>query len=523
MPFLAKTTRTLGVILALLYTPLAFANSETPSPTQTTDSPKQMLKSFLELMRRDDIPAIIPYLSFSPRLSQERRLEIATEFVELLNSRGIIDFDKASSEPDGKLYDGLPPGQDIVGEIKLNGETIPITVEQVVIPKENIKVWKFSRSFLDEVPRLAEAREEHAYLDKLPSWLLTPQFLDIRAWQWLGLALAIVAAVILGRGLALILMYLGQVITVYFKFAMTGETLREFLPSLRWIGGIIIFSLGRSLLELNLVARQYLGRTENILLVVAAGFFVSRALHVVIEYYRRQFEKENRPQAMSMLPPLEKGLRFVLIVVVVVAFLSASGFNVTALLAGLGVGGLAVALAGQKTIENLFGGVSVILDQPVRVGDFGKFGDVQGTVEDIGLRSTRVRTLDQTLVTIPNAEFSTLKLENFERRPKMRWAVRLGLRYDSTPQAMRKVVSDLREMLLAHPKVHNDPARVRFTNFGASSLDIDIFAFIDARDPNDYWQIVEELNFNVLDIVEKAGLGFAFPSTSVYMEPCQSN
>jgi MscS family membrane protein len=477
-----------------------------------------MVKSFLDLLRRDDVDGMLPYLSFAPGTSQARRLEIAAQFVDLLNAGGVIDLDKASTDVDGKLYDGLPPGVDSVGELKINGETVPLVIEQVSLTKENRKVWRFQKALMDQVPQLHETLEGHAFLEHLPSWLLTPQFLDVKAWQWLGLGFALFTAIVLGRVIAYLLMHLGRVLAVYFKFAMTGETLRDFLPSLSWISGITLFSVLRRFLELHLVARQYLGQGENMLLVLATGFFASRALHAGVDYYRRQFELESRTAAMSMLPPIEKGLRAVLVVVIAVALLSTSGFNVTALLAGLGVGGLAVALAGQKTIENLFGGVSVILDQPVRVGDFGKFGEVQGTIEDIGLRSTRVRTLDQTLVTIPNAEFSTMKLENFERRAKMRWAVRLGLRYDSPAESLKGVVDDLRQMLLDHPRVHNDPARVRFTNFGASSLDIDIFAFLNVQDPNEYWRIVEELNFRVLQIVESRGLSFAFPSTSVYLE-----
>jgi MscS family membrane protein len=187
------------------------------------------------------------------------------------------------------------------------------------------------------------------------------------------------------------------------------------------------------------------------------------------------------------------------------------------LIAGLGVGGLAVALAAQKTIENLFGGATLIADRPVQVGDFCRFGDKIGTVEEIGMRSTRIRTLERTIVTVPNAEFSSLQLENFGQRDMMKFSPRIGLLYATTPDQLRYVLVEIRRMLYAHPKVSNDPARVRFVNFGDSSLDIDIFAYVHATDFSEYLGIAEDLNLRIMDIVAESGTGFAFPSNTTYV------
>jgi len=318
-------------------------------------------------------------------------------------------------------------------------------------------------------------------------------------------------------------MLVGEFIGKRYSFWTTQTGRAAALPSLRWIAGIVIFRLLRSGLELTLENRQYLNTSENFILVIAFTMLAMNILHMVIAYYQVVFDRQGRKAAIGMLQPIEKGAKALIVMVCLLAALRTLGFNVTAILAGLGVGGLAVALAGQKTIENLFGGISVILDQPVRVGDSGRFGDVSGTVEEIGLRSTRVRTLDQTLVTIPNAEFSMLKLENFERRSKMRWAPRLGLRYDTTSEQMQTVLTRVRELLLAHPMVLNEPARVRFTNFGPSSLDIDVYAFLKTEDLNEYWAVVEDLNLKLMAIIAECGVGFAFPSTSVYLEKNSSS
>jgi MscS family membrane protein len=196
---------------------------------------------------------------------------------------------------------------------------------------------------------------------------------------------------------------------------------------------------------------------------------------------------------------------------------SSLSVNVMALIAGLGVGGIAVALAAQKTIENLFGGVTLIADRPVRPGDFCRFGDRVGTVEEIGLRSTRVRTLDRTIVTIPNAEFSTLQLENFAERDQIRFHTILGLRYETGSDQLRHVLASVRRLLLSHPRVSADPARVRFVQFGAYSLDLEIFAYVRTADWNEFLAIREDLLLRLMDIVEASGTGFAFPSETHYV------
>ena len=415
----------------------------------------------------------------------------------------------------------------MVGQVQVANQSLPIELERIAVSAESRadnhsdirRAWQFSSEFVQSVPELTERLTHNDWLNNLPSWLVEPAFLNIKAWQWLGLVLALILAMGLSGLVAFLLLHLGRImIGSRFSIIMTTDSEREALPSMRWIAGVLTFRMLRATLELNLETRQYLSTTEKVVLIIAFVLLAMHLLHIVIKYYQGTFDSQGRRAAAGMLQPIEKGIKALVVIVSILAILSAFGFNVTAVLAGLGVGGLAIALAGQKTIENLFGGVSIILDQPVRVGDFVRSGDISGTVEDIGLRSTRLRTSDQTLVTIPNAEFSMMKLENFERRSKIRWAPKLGLRYETKPDQMRLVLLRIKELLIGHPMVLNDPARVRFVGFGPSSLDVEIFSFINAQDLHQYWAVVEDLNLKLMSIVEECGTGFAFPSTTVYVE-----
>jgi MscS family membrane protein len=197
------------------------------------------------------------------------------------------------------------------------------------------------------------------------------------------------------------------------------------------------------------------------------------------------------------------------------------GVPLTPVLAGLGVGGVAVALAAQNSVENLLGGLNLFMDRPVRVGDFCRFGDRVGTVEEIGLRSTRVRTLDDTVVAVPNAAFSKLELENYSRRRKFWYHPRLQLEKTSSADQVRFVLVEVRKMLYSHPKVDPDPARIRFAEFAPSSLELDVFAYVTVTDPGEYLEVAEDLNLRILEVLARGGLRLAVPAQRTLVEPGQ--
>lgn len=192
------------------------------------------------------------------------------------------------------------------------------------------------------------------------------------------------------------------------------------------------------------------------------------------------------------------------------------GLPLYGLLAGLGVGGLAIALAAQPAIENLLGGLSLYADKPVRIGDVCRYGSDTGTVEGIGLRSTRMRGPDRTLTSIPNAALSKLPIVNLSRRDKLQIRTVLGVRYETTPDQLRHLLARIRETLLAHPRVEQESAYARFVAFGASSLDIEVTAYVLTSDYKEFLAIQEDLLLRIMDLVEASGTGFAFPSQTLY-------
>jgi MscS family membrane protein len=230
-----------------------------------------------------------------------------------------------------------------------------------------------------------------------------------------------------------------------------------------------------------------------------------------------RMSKRGQLTAYSAISFLNRAFKVLLALLFVAALLRAFGINVTAGLAALGVGGLAIALGAQKMFENLIGSLTLLADRPVRIGDFCRFGGTLGTIEEIGIRSTRIRTLDRTVLTVPNGEFSTLHIENYSQRDRYWFHPILNLRYETGTDQMRHVLQELRAMLARHPKVERDSMRVRLIGLAAYSLDIEIFAYVTAWDYAGFLEIQEELLLACMEVVEASGTGFAFPSNTLYL------
>jgi MscS family membrane protein len=220
----------------------------------------------------------------------------------------------------------------------------------------------------------------------------------------------------------------------------------------------------------------------------------------------------QRAVTHSVLPLGQRVAKLTILVITITAVLSGWGYNTTTILAGLGVGGIAIALAAQKTIENLFGGVSVIGDGPVFVGDVCKFGDRTGVVEDIGLRSTRIRTDDRTVIAVPNGQFSSMTLENLSRRDKMLFHPTLNLRRDTTPDQVRQVLDSVSRLLKSYDKVETGLLPVRFVGVGSYSLDVEVFAYVLTADGDAFLRVQQDLLLRILDAVEAAGTSLAVPT-----------
>jgi MscS family membrane protein len=294
------------------------------------------------------------------------------------------------------------------------------------------------------------------------------------------------------------------------------QLLKFFQKPFRFVLWVIIGHQLISMLHLSLVA-QALQEAKTIMLFIFTWFAI-RIIDFGFVRFGLRMKKKGQSGMVALLPSLGTALKAVLALAVMIFWLDNIGFQVTTLVAGLGIGGLAVALAAQKSLENVIGAITLYTSRPVKVGDFCRFGDSYGTVEEIGMRATKVRTHDSTVINVPNAEFSSIQLENFSLREHMWFHPKIRLRYGTTPDQLRYVLVEVRKMFYSHPKMLPSPARIRFEGFGEHSLDLQVFAFLDVNNPNDFTEVAEDLNLRIMDIVAQAGTEFAIPSQSLYVQ-----
>ncbi|SDK71644.1 MscS family membrane protein [Catalinimonas alkaloidigena] len=267
-------------------------------------------------------------------------------------------------------------------------------------------------------------------------------------------------------------------------------------------------------------------RAYQITLVFASTWILLRVVDYFAILYQERAEESQSRLGLQLVPFLRQMGKFVLIIIAFFFVLGAIfHLDISSIIAGLGIGGLAVALAGKETLENLFAAFTIFLDRPFVVGDLVQVGSIIGTVERIGFRSTQIRTLEKSVLTLPNKQMIDQPLDNLALRTFRRARFEVGLMYNTPEEKLREVIQAIEEALRQHPKL-NDDSHVSFLEFKDSSLSLLVLFFVNTLDYYEYNKVREEVNLQILTIVRQHGCSFAFPSRSLYFEnsvPAQNN
>jgi MscS family membrane protein len=306
---------------------------------------------------------------------------------------------------------------------------------------------------------------------------------------------------------------------LFFVYRITKVRVDQHLVTLTGPLRILVFASVIwivSFLSHSVIASAFWTNVALTLTVLGATWLCVRVIDLIFELKQSRLVAASSDK-ISMIQLGKKLSNVMAVIVGALVIFHIAGINIAAVLTGLGIGGIAVAFAAQKTLENLFGGIMIISDQPIRVGDFCQAGDHKGTVVNIGLRSTRIRTLKRTLVSVPNGQLAVMSLENFTMRDKIWFHHTLHLRYETTADQLRYILAEIRKMLYEHSKVERPSARIRFIGFGNSSLDLEIFAYVLETEYESFLHIQEDLLLRIMDLVEGSGSGFAFPSQTTYL------
>jgi len=501
--------------------PAAAESGDAPAAEIDDATPRAAMHDFLASARDGDYAraaGLLDLRDVPPGRRDTRGPELARELKSALDRSLWVDLEALSDEPGGAEEDDLARSLERVGSIPTPDGIVDVLLERSG-RRAGEPRWRVARSTVSKIPVLYAQYGESRFEEHLPDLLRRVGFLEMRLWQWIAVPLCIAGAALLAWAATSLLLVVARRIARRLAPGFDETLLRRFTGPLRLALSVGAFAAVHRWLWLALPVDRAMRGAEKGLAILALTWVLLRAVDVVAANLEDHLRRRGRASATAVMPLLRRAAKAVMAILAGLAVVQNLGFDATGLIAGLGVGGLAVALAGQKTVENFFGGLTLVTDQPVRVGDFCRFGERIGTVEDIGLRSTRVRTLDRTVVTIPNAEFANLPLENYARRDRIWLHTTLGLRYETTPDQLRHVLIRLKQLLLAHPRIDPDPARVRFVGFGAYSLDLEIFAYARTADIDEFLRVREDVLLRVMDVVAESGTGFAFPSQTVYGAP----
>ena len=489
----------------------------TPAATHTStdplgrDNPQSTVVSFLQECRVQDYRQAMSYLDLHALPVSQRAAEgpvLAKQLEQLLNRNVEFDAGSLSRNPNGRSGTGSP---ELVATFSDEGQSYQLYLERVQL-RPDTWVWEFSSSSVALIPQLYTLVGESAFERRLPALLVSFTLLDTPLWRWLALILLLILLVALSSLLSRALLFMARPMWRRVSAYIHTELLDALIGPFRLLVIVAGFRAGMEVVGPSALSRLYLNRLLVILFAAGVAWVAMRLLDVATD--RICFDLASGPcnLSSSVLPLVNKTAKGAIFFLAITAILSGLGYNTTTVLAGVGVGGLAVAFAAQKTLENLFGGIAVISDRPVLVGENCRFGDRTGTVEAIGLRSTRIRTPDRTLLSVPNSQFSTITLENLSRRDKIWFHPKLALVRETTPAQIRQVLDSVSKLLASDSKVDSGSISVRFTTVGAYSLDLDVSAYILTSSDDEFSRVQQELLLRILETVAAAGVGLAFPT-----------
>jgi len=518
------------VVACLAHTPALMALQEQPATGQPPpasveevvfvdnlgrDTPRSSFVGFITATENFDYKAAVDYLDLRnlPHKARQFSGEELAEQLDFIIKRGMkIDTELLSSKTTGQVVDGLPEYRDELGHLQSRGEEQVLYLQRVPGLNDNY-IWKVSNASIALVPELYDWFSYPEWVEAIRIRL--PQdssFLGIELFKWviiLGIALlAYPLFWLIALGLSRTLCKQGsplypdvrklltRPVTIYAVGILTGSYLKE---------------LGLGAFAQKIIEAQTL-------MTIVAVWIIFSLVDLARAWRREKFVAKGRADAHILGRPVANAFKLLTVLIATLVWLNNSGVEITALLAGLGVGGIALALALQKPIEDLLGAVSIYSQQPIITGDLCKYGNILGRIEEIGLRTTRIRTLANTLVSVPNCLIAHGAIENYSARKTMLYHPELPLRYDTSREQMQTIIDGIDNLAREHEKVIDDSVRIKFTEFSENAMIIRARIYVDESDFSNYLAVVGDLNMSIMKVVQDAGAHFAQGAKTIMLE-----
>ena len=503
-----------GPLTQLLQPPTPAPTSTAPSDPLNRTTPSGSVLGFLQAATSGDYSIAAQYLQMGAARRQSEGEQTAMKLKTVMD-RAFIGRLGTYMTPEGAPQEGVPLGRQRLGTMASGDVEVDLDLVRVSDPAAG-KIWLISADTLTKIPDLYDQVEARQVEHRLPAVLVKHQIGGMPLWQWIALLVGAPFAAGLGW-LVLAVLEIPMRWWARYRGAVEVANWHSVSGPAWLVAGTLAHQIFARYLGMPLLPRHYYFQATEVALIIGATWILWRVVQWMLRGVRSRALARGHAGTGSLMLLGERVIKACIFLLGVFWVLGALGFNMTTALAGLGIGGLAIGFGAQQTIANLFGGVSILGDEVLRVGDTCRVGDRTGTIEDIGLRSTRLRTDDRTLLSIPNGTMATVNIENLSRRDKILFNASLSLRPETKPDHVRYVLAELRRLLYSHPRVEGKTVRVRLTDIGGSSLALEVFSYILTRDYNEFAGIREDLLLRMLDTMDDAGSGLALPAQTLYV------
>jgi MscS family membrane protein len=480
------------------------------------ETPRGTILGFNLAARRNDFTSARQFmqLSAAQRGSAD---SVAMQLNELIDRYFSQPIAALSGSPSGSVNDGLPLDRERL-QFTIDGKSVYLELVRTTDPQEG-RVWLFASDTLARVPTIYRSAQGPWIEEVMPQVLVKTTLFGVSIARLLGYLASLVVPIGVMWILSIMVLKAAQ------KSIADPQRERSFVAwygRLRWLV-LVVLTLVVHLTLLRYLAfslrfRFIYSRFALVAAVVASGVLLVRLLKLSFDHARSLALHRGEAGLSSLLMLTERVAKVIITLIAIFAILTIAGVDTSTALAGVGIGGIALALGAQKSVENLLGSVFLITDKALAVGDECRIADRMGRIEDITLRSVRLRTAEQTLLSIPAGVLSQSSIENFSTRNKILLQSTLRLQHETTIEQLRSILDGIRQLLEDHPRLEPSSSRIRLAAFGERAVELELFAFVVTSDVPKFLEVREELLLQIAEVVKSAGTAFARPTEFLYVD-----
>lgn len=468
--------------------------------------PRTAIAEFLRLSAQGDYSAAANIMDFRhlPKNIADIKPELlAHQLHSILENSTWIDLSSVDDSNIGDMEDGLPSYRDRVARLDVDGRQIDVLLQRVPGESKGEFIWKISNATVQKIPQLYLHYGNSPTAEWLEERIYSVRIFGIELWQWVFFLSTFL-------GVYLIFIPVSWLLAFWLVRIDGGdpEATRSYIYGpLRFFVAMIVYRIVVGEVQMPISVRAiWEGGT---LLMLAWWWMSIRTAQLYIRFLKQRWTELDVDKPIHLLGPAQTTLKFIITIALLLVWLENLGFSATTVLAGLGIGGIAIALAAQKTVENVIGAIILYSSRPVKVGQLCRFGKYVGVVEEIGLRSSSLRTLQRSVIHIPNAKLADAELENISERERIRYYPLITLEYGANSEQLRQVIDGVSELLAGHEKILEDGLRVHIARFSDRGHELEISSYVDTVDYMEYMNIAESLNLAITDIIESNNVQLA--------------